>query len=241
VLRCSLGRGNSVVGREEKNRCLRPIARALERSLSESPDHNDHASLRTDVVPERVRRLCEDVAQRCREGDARLVEFAFDLGVSKTEPHEYPALNYLRTGAADALFAVCVPIFGQPADGDLLASMLLTERTFAWVIVPALRALDLLPPSVGPRSFARGRALTLRERGFPLDAIARWLDSEGCLAPDATLGDWTRGEVAKFVREARSLAKQTTSSRRVVRHTVRLQASRRQRNQQRSAGTPDPR
>lgn len=74
--------------------------------------------------------------------------------------------------------------------------------------MPSLRALDLLPPAVGPRSFARGRALTLRERGFPLDAIARWLDSEGYLAPDPALDEWTRTDVNKLLREARAFAKQ---------------------------------
>ena len=188
---------------------MKPIARALERRVSESAGRNDLAILRTDVVPERVRRLREDVAMRCREGDARLVEFAVDLGVPKTEPHEYPALNYLRTGAADALFVVSVPVIGHRRDGDLLTSRLLADRSsFAWVTVPAMRALELLPPAVGPRSVARGRALTLRERGFPLDAIARWLDSEGYLAPDPALGEWTRTDVAKLLQEARAFAKQ---------------------------------
>jgi hypothetical protein len=50
-----------------------------------------HAILRIDVVPERVQRLREDVARRCREGDARLVELVVDLGLPKTQPHEYPA------------------------------------------------------------------------------------------------------------------------------------------------------
>lgn len=167
-----------------------------------------HAILRMDVVPERVRRLREDVALRCREGDAQLVELFVDLGVPKTDPQDYPALNYLRTGAADALFVVCVPVFGHPANGDLLASKLLEDRrSFAWITVPALRALALLPPAVGPRSLARGRALTLRERGFPLDTIARWLDSEGYLAPDQGLGEWERDDVAKLLREARAFAK----------------------------------
>jgi hypothetical protein len=81
-----------------------------------------------------------------------------------------------------------VPLFGHRPDGDLLASKRLADRSsFAWIGVPALRALNLLPPAVGPRSLARGRALTLRERGFPLDAIARWLDSEGYVAPDPAL------------------------------------------------------
>ncbi len=167
-----------------------------------------HAILRMDVVPERVRRLREDVALRCRDGDAQLVELFVDLGVPKTDPQDYPALNYLRTGAADALFVVCVPVFGHRADGDLLASKLLEDRrSFAWITVPGLRALALLPPAVGPRSLARGRALTLRERGFPLDTIGRWLDSEGYLAPDQGLGEWERDDVAKLLREARAFAK----------------------------------
>jgi hypothetical protein len=171
-----------------------------------------HAILRIDVVPERVQRLREDVARRCREGDARLVELVVDLGLPKTQPHEYPALNYLRTGAADALFVVSVPLGHRP-DGDLLASKLLADRrSFAWIGVPALRALNLLPPAVGPRSLARGRALTLRERGFPLDAIARWLDSEGYVAPEPALGEWTRSDVNKLLREARALAKQTSAT-----------------------------
>lgn len=78
--------------------------------------------------------------------------------------------------------------------------------------MPALRALELLPPAIGPRSFARGRALTLRERGFPHDAIARGLDSEGYIAPDRALGEWTRSDVNRLLREARAFAKQAATA-----------------------------
>lgn len=164
-----------------------------------------HAILRMDVVPDRVRKLKQDVAQRCRDGDARLVEFVVDFGLPKTRPQDYPALNYLRAGAADVLFVVTVPVFAARPEGDLLTTKLLADRSpFAWIAVPALRALDLLPPAVGPRSFARPRALTLRERGFPLDAIARWLDSEGYVSPGGAAAEWTRGDVSKLLREARA-------------------------------------
>lgn len=80
------------------------------------------------------------------------------------------------------------------------------------IALPHSAVANLLPPAIGPRSFARGRALTLRERGFPLDAIARWLDSEGYVAPDPALSEWTRSDVNKLLREAREFAQQTSAT-----------------------------
>lgn len=168
-----------------------------------------HAIVRVDVVPDQVRRLREQIVARCAGTDARLVEFVVDFGLAKAQPHEYPALNYLRSGAADALLVVSVPVFAAPPPGDLLASKLLGDRSpFAWVSVPQLRREGLLPAAIGPRSFARPRALALRERGFPLDVIARWLDSEGYVAPDGAQAEWVRSDVAKLLREARAELKE---------------------------------
>ena len=54
--------------------------------------------------------------------------------------------------------------------------------------------------------------LTLRERGFPLEAIARWLDSEGYVAPDRALSEWTHSDFNTLLREARAFAKQTSET-----------------------------
>ena len=134
-------------------------------------------------------------------GGARLIEFVVDLGAAKESADEYPALAYLRNGLADVLLAVRVPIFDSAQSGDLLESSVLpNHQALAWVTVPTLRRLGLLPDAVGLPSFARQRAAELRGRRFTLEAVARWLDTEGYAAPAGGEG-WTRADVAKLLRQ----------------------------------------
>lgn len=78
-----------------------------------------------------------------------------DLGIPKDHATEYPALAYLRNGLADVLLVVRAPVF-DAADlvdvedsADLLESYLLpASQPIAWVTVPALRRLGLLPADV---------------------------------------------------------------------------------------------
>ena len=60
-----------------------------------------------------------------------------------------------------------------------------------------------MPAAIGLRSVACQRAAALRERRFPCDVIARWLDAEGYAAPSSEQGHWTRSDVLKLLREAR--------------------------------------
>lgn len=164
-----------------------------------------HAILRVDVVPAHVQQLRREMEQMCVAKGARLLDFVVDLGSAKDAAAEYPALAYLRNGVADVLLVVRVPIFDGVPSVDLLESTLLPDdRPIAWVTVPTLRRLGLLPAAVGLPSFARQRATELRGRGFPLDAIARWLDTEGYAAPAGAQpgpGDgWTRADVARLLR-----------------------------------------
>ncbi len=75
--------------------------------------------------------------------------------------------------------------------------------------VPRLFEGGLLTPAIGARSIARQRAIALRERRFPCEVIARWLDAEGCAAPSAAPGHWIRGDLLKLLREARSIQAKT--------------------------------
>ncbi|PSM30791.1 hypothetical protein BVG81_008695 [Haliangium sp. UPWRP_2] len=163
-----------------------------------------HAILRIDVVPARVRALETEIRRRCAESDAQLVEFCVDFGKPKRRAEDYPALNYLRSGKADALLIVGVPSDKPLPPGDLLTSRALSGFPMGWLNVPKLRELGLLPPAIGPRSLAAQRAATLRERRFPCDVIARWLDAEGYAAPNDDPGHFTRGDVLKLLREARA-------------------------------------
>ncbi len=137
-----------------------------------------------------------------------MIDFVVDLGIPKDHATEYPALAYLRNGLADVLLVVRAPVF-DAADlvdvedsADLLESYLLpASQPIAWVTVPALRRLGLLPAAVGLPSFARQRAAELRARRFPLDVIARWLDTEGHAAPTRARDHWTRADVATLLEE----------------------------------------
>ena len=161
-----------------------------------------HAILRIDLVPAHVQRLQREVEHLCDGKGARLVEFVVDLGAAKRHAPEYPALSYLRNGVADVLLAVRVPVFDSRESADVLESAVLrNSQPIAWATVPALRRLGLLPAAVGLPSFARRRAAALRERRFPLDVIARWLDTEGYAAPAHAGDGWTRADVAKLFRQ----------------------------------------
>ena len=116
-----------------------------------------------------------------------------------------PALSYFRAGKADALLIVCVPSDELPPRGDLLTSRALSGFPGAWLAVTKLREVGLLPAAIGSRSVALQRAAALRERRFPCDVIARWLDAEGYAAPNTEPGHWTRSDVLKLLREARSV------------------------------------
>ncbi len=164
-----------------------------------------HAILRIDLVPARVRELEATIRRRCQESDAQLIDFCVDFGKPKRRPEDYPALSYFRAGKADALLIVCMPSDEPLPRGDLLTSRALSGFPAGWLAVPKLREVGLLPPAVGSRSLAGQRAAVLRERRFPCDVIARWLDAEGYAAPSADPGHWTRGDVMKLLREARSV------------------------------------
>lgn len=111
------------------------------------------------------------------------------------------------------LLVVRTPVF-DAADlvdaedsADLLESYLLpASQPIAWVTVPALRRLGLLPAAVGLPSFARQRAAELRARRFPLDVIARWLDTEGYAAPTRARDHWTRADVVTLLEEGQDEA-----------------------------------
>ena len=164
-----------------------------------------HALLRIDLVPAQVRELEATIRRRCRDSDAQLVDFCVDLGTPKRRPEEHPALSYFRAGKADARLIVCVPSDELPPRGDLLTSRALSGFPGAWLAVPKLREVGLLPAAIGSRSIALRRAISLRERRFPCDVIARWLDAEGYAAPNTEPGHWIRSDVLKLLREARSV------------------------------------
>ena len=147
-----------------------------------------HAILRIDLVPAQVRELEATIRRRCRDSDAQLVDFCVDLGTPKRRPEEYPAHSYFRAGKADALLIVCVPSDELPPRGDLLTSLALSGFPGAWLAVPKLREVGMLPAAIGLRSVATQRAAALRERRFSCDVIARRLDAEGYAAPNTEPG-----------------------------------------------------
>lgn len=100
---------------------------------------------------------------------------------------------------------VCVPSDEPLPRGDLLTSRALSGFPGAWLAVPRLREVGLLPAAIGSRSIAAQRAAALRGRRFPCDVIARWLDAEGYAAPNTDPGHWTRKDVLTLLREGRSL------------------------------------
>ena len=164
-----------------------------------------HAILRIDLVAAQVREIEATIRRRCQDSDAQLVDSCVDLGTRKRQPEHYPALNYFRAGKADALLIVCVPSDEPLPRGDLLmTSRALSGFPAGWLAVPRLREVGLLPRAIGARSIARPRTVTLRERRFPCDVIARWLDAGDYARPITAPGHWTRGDVLKLLREARS-------------------------------------
>ena len=151
-----------------------------------------------DLVPAQVRELEATIRRRCRDSDAQLVAFCVDLGMSKRRSEDYPALSYFRAGKADALLIVCVPSDEPPPRGELLTSRALSGFPGAWLAVPRLREVGLLPAAIGSRGVAAQCAAALRERRFPCDVIAHWLDAEGHAAPNTEPGHWTRSDVLKL-------------------------------------------
>jgi hypothetical protein len=141
--------------------------------------------------------------QRCEERGARLLDFAVDFGALKGSVDEYPALSYLRNGRADVLLVVRVPVFDSRSSGDRLESLAMPEgQAVAWLTVPELRRLGLLPSAVSVPGMALQRAEELRGKRFPFAAIARWLDTEGYSPPDSRREHWSGADVAKLLREA---------------------------------------
>lgn len=140
---------------------------------------------------------------RCEERGARLLDFVVDFGALKGSADEYPALSYLRNGRADVLLVVRVPVFDSRPTGDLLESLAMPEgQAVAWVTVPELRRLGLLPTAVSVPGMALQRAKELRGKRFPFAAIARWLDSEGYAPLDSRREHWSGADVAKLLRQA---------------------------------------
>ena len=141
--------------------------------------------------------------QRCEERGARLLDFVVDFGALKGSADEYRALSYLRNGGADVLLVVRVPVFDSRQSGDLLESLAMPEgQAVAWLTVPELRRLGLLPPAVGVPGMAYQRAMQLRGMRFPYATIARWLDTEGYAPPDSRREHWSGADVAKLLRQA---------------------------------------
>lgn len=162
-----------------------------------------HAILRVDLVPVHVQRLRRDMELRCEERGARLLDFVVDFGAIKGSVDEYPALSFLRNGRADVLLVVRVPVFDSRSSGDLLESLAMPEgQAVAWLTVPELRRLGLLPTAVSVPGMALQRAEELRGKRFPFAAIARWLDSEGYAPPSEARGHWTSAEVVALLRPA---------------------------------------
>ncbi|MBL9003690.1 MAG: hypothetical protein JNJ46_05550 [Myxococcales bacterium] len=162
-----------------------------------------HAILRVDLVPAHVQRLRWDMEQRCEERGARLLDFVVDFGAAKRRADDYPSLSYLRNGRADVLLVVRVPVFDSRQSGDLLESLAMPDgQAVAWLTVPQLRRLGLLPPAVDVPGLALQRATELRGKRFPFAAIARWLDTEGYAPDNGSREHWTGADVAKLLRRA---------------------------------------
>lgn len=140
--------------------------------------------------------------QRCIERGARLLDFVVDFGAAKRESDDYPSLAYLRNGRADVLLVVRVPVVDSRQSGDLLESLAMPDgKAVAWVTVPQLRRLGLLPPAVDVPCLALQRATELRSKRFPFAAIARWLDTEGYAPDNGKREHWTGADVAKLLRQ----------------------------------------
>lgn len=115
-------------------------------------------------------------------------------------------------GQADVLLVVMVPVFDSRPSGDLLESLAMPEgQSVAWVTVPELRRLGLLPTAVSVPGMARQRAEELRGKSFPFAAIARWLDSEGYAPLDSRREHWSGADGAKLLRQAESSSEDLAS------------------------------
>lgn len=162
-----------------------------------------HAIFRTELFPQQVRQLHQQVATTCAEQGARLVDFCPDLGLPKGSPDDYAALDYLRNGVADALLIVRTPFLYDVPSDDLLESLCLPPgQPMTWVSAPELRLLGLLPPAVRVPTYARQRATVLQDRGFPDHVIARWLDSEGFAPPSRRATRWTAHDIRRLLSPA---------------------------------------
>ena len=75
-------------------------------------------------------------------------------------------------------------------------------QAVAWVTVPELRRLGLLPTAVSVPGMALQRAKELRGKRFPFAAIARWLDSEGLCPARQQARALGGADVAKLLRQA---------------------------------------
>jgi hypothetical protein len=101
------------------------------------------------------------------------------------------------------LLVVRVPVFDSRPSGDLLESLAMPDgQAVAWLTVPQLRRLGLLPPAVDVPGLALQRATELRGKRFPFAAIARWLDTEGYAPDNGSREHWTGADVAKLLRRA---------------------------------------
>ena len=145
-----------------------------------------HAILRIDVVPARVRALETEIRRRCQDSEAQLVEFCVDFWQAQAPPRGLAALNYLRSGKADALLIVGVPSDKPLPPGDLLTSRALSGFPMGWLSVPKLRELGLLPPAIGPAASPPSAPPPCASAVSPCEVIARWLDAEGYAAPTTT-------------------------------------------------------
>ena len=131
-----------------------------------------------------------------------MLDFVVDFGAAKRQADDYPSLSYLRNGRADVLLVVRVPVFDSRQSGDLLESLAMPDgQAVAWLTVPQLRRLGLLPPAVDVPGLALQRATELRGKRFPFAAIARWLDTEGYAPDNGSREHWTGAEVAKLLRQ----------------------------------------
>jgi hypothetical protein len=106
-----------------------------------------HAVIRIEILPTLIRDLKAQLGRTFAKQGLVFVDFCVDLGVPKQRPEEYPALELLRRGEADALIVSRTPMFGKTDRRDLLQRLCMPDDVpIALLGVEELRELGLLPP-----------------------------------------------------------------------------------------------
>ena len=111
-----------------------------------------HAIIKIEITPSLIRNLKAQLARVFASKGMIFADFCIDLGVPKQSPEEYPALELLRRGEADALIVSRTPMFEQVDRRDLLQRLCLPDdMPIALLGTEHLRELGLLPsPSSSP-------------------------------------------------------------------------------------------